>query len=84
MPRSRSFLFLFVFALWVALAHEYPATLTGRVIDAQGTVIPKVDIMIVNQNTHAEFPTVSGRDGVYTVTFFNTRTVYRERTRAGV
>jgi hypothetical protein len=53
----------------VCSAQEYRATLTGRVIDPQGGVIPAAKITAVSQSTGAKSATVTGPDGVYTIPF---------------
>src|SRR5262249_47346495 len=50
-------------------AQEYRATLTGRVTDAQGAVIPNARLTVVSESTGAKSETISGTDGVYTVPF---------------
>jgi hypothetical protein len=52
-----------------AIAQEYRATLTGRILDAQGAVIPEARITATNQQTGARSDTTSGPDGVYTIPF---------------
>ncbi|HEY1339167.1 MAG TPA: carboxypeptidase-like regulatory domain-containing protein, partial [Bryobacteraceae bacterium] len=69
MPRSTALLVVSLFAASAALSQEYRATLTGRVLDAQGAVMPSVAVTAVNQSTGAKSETVSGPDGVYTIPF---------------
>src|ERR1700722_16794641 len=45
------------------------ATLTGRVTDSTGAVIPKASVAVTSEDTGAISKTVSGRDGYYTVPF---------------
>src|SRR5581483_5831116 len=51
------------------LAQEFRSTLTGRVTDPQGAVVPGVEISVTNVDTSARFTTKSGDDGLYTVAF---------------
>jgi hypothetical protein len=52
-----------------ALAQEFRATITGRVADVTGAVIPNAQITITNQDTGVKTPTTSNGDGQYTVPF---------------
>ncbi|MCC6540321.1 MAG: TonB-dependent receptor [Bryobacterales bacterium] len=52
-----------------AFAQEYRATLSGRITDPQGAVVPGVKIVAVQVETAAKFETVSGQDGLYTIPF---------------
>ena len=63
-------LVLFLACVCVAAsAQEFRGTLTGRVADPTGAVIPKATITITNEGTGAITRTVSGGDGFYTVPF---------------
>jgi hypothetical protein len=55
----------------VCFAQEYRATLTGRVIDPQGAVVPTAKITASSQTTGAQSHTISGADGVYTIPFLS-------------
>ena len=50
-------------------AQEYRATLTGRILDIQGAVIPSVKVLATQLETNAHFETSSGADGQYTLPF---------------
>ncbi|HEU0142271.1 MAG TPA: TonB-dependent receptor [Bryobacteraceae bacterium] len=50
-------------------AQEYRATLTGRVLDSQGAIIPNVRVLATQIATNANFETFSGSDGQYTLPF---------------
>ncbi|MGA2256464.1 MAG: carboxypeptidase-like regulatory domain-containing protein, partial [Thermoguttaceae bacterium] len=52
-----------------ALAQEYRATLTGRVTDSAGAVIPKATVTVTSEETGAISKTLSGPAGYYTVPF---------------
>jgi hypothetical protein len=61
-----------VFLLFVSasvFAQEYRATLTGRVTDSTGAVIPKASVTVTSEETGAISKTVSGPNGFYTVPF---------------
>jgi hypothetical protein len=47
---------------------EFRATMTGRVSDAQGAVVPGVTIAVTNVDTNVSLATVTNETGVYTVT----------------
>jgi len=47
---------------------EFRATMTGRVTDAQGAVVPGVTIAVTNVDTNVSLTTVTNETGVYTVT----------------
>ena len=44
------------------------ATITGRVVDAQGSVVPGAKVTITNRDTGAERSVIANSDGEYTVT----------------
>src|SRR4051794_14051835 len=48
---------------------EFRATLSGRVTDAQNSVVPGVRISVVQIGTEAKFETVSDHNGLYSVPF---------------
>lgn len=64
---SRAFALLLLVAS--AFAQEYRATLSGRITDPQGAVVPGVKVTAVQVETAAKFETVSGGDGLYTIPF---------------
>jgi hypothetical protein len=53
----------------VLLSQEYRATLSGRITDPQGAVVPNVKVIASHVDTGAKFETVSGNDGLYTIPF---------------
>ncbi len=59
---------LLVFAA-VCSAQEFRATISGRVTDAQHSVVPSVRISAVQIGTEAKFETVSDHDGLYALPF---------------
>ena len=63
-------IFLGLFALVaVSFAQEFRATISGRVSDSQGAVIPGVKVLATQIATAAKFETVSAADGLYTIPF---------------
>ena len=50
-------------------AQEFRATISGRVTDAQSSVVPSVRISAVQIGTEAKFETVSDHDGLYALPF---------------
>lgn len=52
-----------------ASAQEFRATITGRVLDQSGAVIPKAKIIVQNTDTGVKSATVSGDAGYYTAPF---------------
>ena len=65
----------------VVPAQQFRATLTGRVLDIQGAVIPGVRVLVTQVETNAKFEAASGADGQYTVPFLPPGT-YRVRVEA--
>ena len=53
----------------MSFAQEFRATISGRVSDAQGGVIPGAKIVATQIGTEAKFETVSAADGLYTIPF---------------
>jgi hypothetical protein len=51
------------------VGQEFRATISGRVTDAQGAVIPSVKIAATQVGTEARFETVSAGDGLYAIPF---------------
>jgi len=64
----RSIAVFFALTLTVA-AQEYRATLSGRITDPQGAVVPQDKIVATQVDTGSKFETVSGSDGLYTIPF---------------
>src|SRR6266542_1911990 len=50
-------------------AQEFRATVTGRVIDPAGAVMPRVTVQITNQNTNELATTVTNNEGVYSLPY---------------
>jgi hypothetical protein len=69
MKRLLLFLLVCVGLTAVAVGQETRATLTGRVTDPTGAVVPNATIEIVNQNTGAKTVTKSTVNGAYTAPF---------------
>jgi len=66
---KRIALLVLLFVTASVFAQEYRATLTGRVADSSGAIVPKAAITVTNEGTGAISKTVSGSDGYYTVPF---------------
>src|ERR1700678_1947634 len=66
---KRIVLLVLLFVSVSAFAQEYRATLTGRVADPTGAVIPNAAITVTSEDTGAISKRVSGGDGYYTVPF---------------
>jgi hypothetical protein len=64
----RVFLTLFL-STAVSTAQEFRATISGRVTDAQESVVPAVRIVVVQTGTAARFETISDHEGLYTIPF---------------
>ena len=60
---------LFVSALCIAAAHAQigTSTLTGRVTDASGAVVAKVQVTVVQTSTNFTSHTVTNEEGLYRV-----------------
>jgi len=59
----------FAVAAAALCAQEYRATLSGRITDPQGAVVPNAKIVATQTDTGAKFETKSGADGLYTIPF---------------
>src|SRR5690242_1315718 len=59
-------LLLIVFAS-VASAQVGSSTITGRVTDATGAVVPRVNVAIIQTDTNFKFAAVTNEDGLYRV-----------------
>jgi len=53
----------------IGTAQEFRATISGRVTDAQESVVPSVKISVVQLGTEAKFETFSDHEGLYTIPF---------------
>lgn len=62
-------LFALIMGTVAAGAQEFRATITGRVLDASGAVIPKAAISITNTDTGVKTTTTSNGSGIYSVPF---------------
>jgi len=52
-----------------SFAQEFRATLTGRVTDTQGAVVPGAKIVVLDLESQAKSETVSGSDGFFSIPF---------------
>jgi Carboxypeptidase regulatory-like domain len=50
-------------------SQEFRATISGRITDAQNSVVPSVRTSVVQIGTEAKFETASDHEGLYTVPF---------------
>ena len=66
---KRIALLILLFVSVSVFGQEFRATLTGRVADPTGAVIPKVQITVTNMDTGVAVNTVSDKSGNYTVPF---------------
>jgi hypothetical protein len=62
---SRFFALILAFAS-LATAQEFRSTLTGRVTDPTGAVVPSAKIQAIETATNSRFETVTNSDGLYT------------------
>jgi len=60
---------LFTFLPATCLSQEFRATISGRITDAQNSVVAAVKITAVQIGTEARFEAVSDHDGLYTIPF---------------
>jgi len=67
MPRLKLVLCCLICA--AAWSQEFRSTITGRVVDAQGAVVPNTKITAVLITTGGRSETTSGPDGLYTIPF---------------
>ncbi len=67
MPRRSAFLCLLIGA--VCFAQEFRSSITGRVEDPQGAVIPGAKVLAVQTETGSRFETLASADGQYTLPF---------------
>src|SRR5262245_43898554 len=51
-----------------AIAQVTTATITGRVVDPQGAVVPGAKVTVTHRGTGAERSVVTNSDGEYTIT----------------
>ncbi|PYT26219.1 MAG: hypothetical protein DMG57_22350 [Acidobacteria bacterium] len=61
------FSLLLSFCASLALGQIGTSTITGRVTDASGAVVPKVAVTLVNTNTNFQFSTVTNSDGLFRI-----------------
>jgi len=50
-------------------AQEFRSTLTGKVTDPSGAIVPNAKVTATKSDTNSHFQTVSNQDGLYTVPF---------------
>ena len=69
MRLPRCYVFALALFLFVSLAGAQvgSSTITGRVTDASGAVVPKVNVSIVQTDTNFQFAAVTNEDGIYRI-----------------
>ena len=67
LPRCCSFALTFVIFVSLASAQVGSSTITGRVTDASGAVVPKVNVSVVQTDTNFQFAGVTNEDGIYRI-----------------
>lgn len=67
--RSVLLAFLLSFAGCMVFAQEFRATLTGRVTDPTGAILPEASIVVINTGTGTKVQTKSDATGQYTTPF---------------
>src|SRR5216684_6601494 len=67
MLSAARFPLLLVFCASLALGQIGTSTITGRVTDSSGAVVPKVAVTVVNADTNFQFSTVTNEDGLFRV-----------------
>jgi hypothetical protein len=50
-----------------AMAQSPNGTISGRVVDPSGAVVPGADILVVNEATQVQYPTKTNAEGIYVV-----------------
>ena len=61
------FSLLVSFCASLAFGQIGTSTITGRVTDASGAVVPQVAVTLVNTNTNFQFSTVTNSDGLFRI-----------------
>lgn len=92
MKRIISPIFLLLCLSIAGLAQEFRATISGRVTDTTGAVVPGTQIVVTNLDTGVKTPTTVNTDGQYTVPFLQpgkysvsaTQTGFQSYTRSGI
>src|SRR5262249_60815389 len=64
---------IIVFLLLVSPLHaqSFTGTISGRVMDSSGAVIPQVAVTVTDAGTNTSFRTMTSETGDYSVTFLN-------------
>src|ERR1035437_4103188 len=60
---------LAAFAVCLLPGQEFRSTLSGRITDPSGAVVPAVKVQAVKTDTNSRFDTVSNAEGLYTLPF---------------
>ena len=66
-----------------ASAQDFRATISGRVTDSSGAAIPNAKVRALQQSTNEVTPTVTDRDGFYTLPYLQPSTYAVEAEAAG-
>lgn len=83
MKRIAPVILAFVFCAAFAAGQSMRATLTGRVTDPTGAIVPNAKIVITDTQTGAKTVVTSNQAGLYTATFLPPGTYSIEATRKG-
>ncbi len=67
LPRCFVLAFALIAVVSLASAQIGSSTITGRVTDASGAIVPKVNVSIVQASTNFQFTAVTNDDGLYRV-----------------
>src|SRR5579859_829830 len=70
MHRLSRVLYLFcLLAVPGLFSQEFRSTLTGKVTDPSGAVVPTIKVIAIKSDTNSRFETVTSTDGLYTIPF---------------
>src|SRR5581483_8220974 len=53
----------------LVVAQEFRSTLTGKITDPSGAVVPNARVTATKSDTNSQFQTLSNQDGLYTLPF---------------
>src|SRR5258706_8872490 len=59
--------FAFLLSVMAVFGQVGASTITGRVTDTSGAIVPNVSISVVNTNTNFQFTAVTNADGLFRV-----------------
>src|SRR5690242_17987019 len=67
MPRCSRCVFFLIVLVASALAQVDTGTITGRVVDPSGSVVPNVQITLIQPETSFRFQAVSNGEGIFRI-----------------